>query len=63
MIQDNWTEQMSSCVSCFFQVVGPSDGSYYVIDYYGAVLHQVKSDNLTYIQPQYEEGYNYNYEL
>jgi len=48
------------------QVVGPSDRSYYIIDYYGAVLKHVKSDNLTYIVPQYENEYDYyayNYEL
>ena len=50
-------------VCYFLQVVGPSDGSYYVIDYYGAALHQVHRDNLTHIQPQYEYEYEYNYEL
>ena len=34
------------------QVVGPADGSYYVIPYYGAGISIVKSDNFTYRLPQ-----------
>lgn len=34
------------------QVVGPADGSHYVIPYYGAGIEVVKSDNWTYKLPQ-----------
>ncbi|XP_039753745.1 TM2 domain-containing protein CG10795 [Pararge aegeria] len=34
------------------QVVGPSDGSAYVIPYYGAGVTVVRSDNETYLLPQ-----------
>ncbi|VVD00813.1 unnamed protein product [Leptidea sinapis] len=34
------------------QVVGPSDGSAYVIPYYGAGISVVRSDNETYLLPQ-----------
>lgn len=34
------------------QVVGPADGSYYVIPYYGAGIEMVKSNNWTYRVPQ-----------
>ncbi|XP_047529672.1 TM2 domain-containing protein CG10795 [Vanessa atalanta] len=34
------------------QVVGPSDGSAYVIPYYGAGVSVVRSDNETYLLPQ-----------
>ena len=30
------------------QVVGPSDGSNYIIDYYGAGIEVIKSNNYTY---------------
>ncbi|KAK3732594.1 hypothetical protein QZH41_016069, partial [Actinostola sp. cb2023] len=33
------------------QVIGPSDGSEYVIDYYGARLIKVNYDNDTYLRP------------
>ena len=33
------------------QVVGPADGSAYVVDYYGAGLHHVTTDNYTYVRP------------
>lgn len=33
------------------QVVGPADGSHYVVDYYGAGVQRICSDNLTYIKP------------
>lgn len=35
------------------QIVGPSDGSYYVIDYYGPGLTMLRQDNMTYIKPHY----------
>ena len=34
------------------QIVGPADGSHYVIDYYGAALKIVQSDDLTSKKPQ-----------
>ncbi|KXJ24009.1 TM2 domain-containing protein CG10795 [Exaiptasia diaphana] len=34
------------------QVVGPSDGANYVIDYYGARLIKVSYNNDTYLKPQ-----------
>ncbi|CAH0397860.1 unnamed protein product [Chilo suppressalis] len=34
------------------QVVGPSDGSAYIVPYYGAVVAVVRSDNETYLLPQ-----------
>uniref|UniRef100_A0A8D8VXU7 TM2 domain-containing protein CG10795 n=1 Tax=Cacopsylla melanoneura TaxID=428564 RepID=A0A8D8VXU7_9HEMI len=34
------------------QIVGPADGSYYVIPYYGAGISIVQSDNETYRVPQ-----------
>ncbi|XP_041359442.1 TM2 domain-containing protein CG10795-like [Gigantopelta aegis] len=34
------------------QVVKPSDGSDYVIDYYGAIMSSVVMDNETYLKPQ-----------
>ncbi|XP_075973615.1 TM2 domain-containing protein 1 biscotti [Anticarsia gemmatalis] len=34
------------------QVVGPSDGSAYVIPYYGAGVSVIRSDNETYLLPQ-----------
>ena len=34
------------------QIVGPADGSHYVIDYYGAGLKIVQSDDLTSKKPQ-----------
>lgn len=33
------------------QVVGPSDGSAYVVDYYGAGLTRIQRDNETYVRP------------
>ncbi len=35
------------------QIVGPSDGSYYVIDYYGPGLTLLKQDNMTFTKPHY----------
>jgi TM2 domain-containing membrane protein YozV len=35
------------------QVVVPSDGSDYIIDFYGAGLTAIGQDNETYIQPHY----------
>ena len=35
------------------QIVGPSDGSYYVIDYYGPGLTMLKENNMTFIKPHY----------
>lgn len=35
-----------------FKVVGPSDGSAYVIPYYGAGVTVVRSTNETYLLPQ-----------
>lgn len=34
------------------QIVGPADGSYYVIPYYGAGIEIIRSDNTTYKLPQ-----------
>lgn len=34
------------------QVVGPADGSAYIISYYGPVLSVIRSDNTTYRRPQ-----------
>lgn len=34
------------------QIVGPADGSYYVIPYYGAGIQIIHSDNNTYRLPQ-----------
>lgn len=41
-----------------FQVVGPSDGSNYVIDYYGSRLIKVNYSNDTYLKPQWEQLIN-----
>lgn len=34
------------------QIVGPADGSHYVMPYYGAAIHIIKSDDDTYKVPQ-----------
>lgn len=34
------------------QVVGPADGSAYIIPYYGAGVSFIRSDNKTYRRPQ-----------
>lgn len=34
------------------QIVGPADGSYYIIPYFGAGIQMVHSDNWTYRLPQ-----------
>ncbi|KAK6624821.1 hypothetical protein RUM44_011685 [Polyplax serrata] len=34
------------------QIVGPADGSYYIIPYYGAGIEILRSDNTTYKLPQ-----------
>ena len=36
----------------YFQVVGPSDGSHYVIDFYGAGLKSIGQNTDTYFKPQ-----------
>ncbi|XP_011504227.1 PREDICTED: TM2 domain-containing protein CG10795 isoform X2 [Ceratosolen solmsi marchali] len=36
------------------QIVGPADGSHYVMPYYGAGVSIIKSDNFTYRVPQYD---------
>lgn len=36
------------------QIVGPADGSHYVLPYYGAGVTIVRSDNFTYKVPQYD---------
>ena len=40
-------------INCWggLQVVGPADGSDYVVDYYGAGLSRLRSNNETYILP------------
>ena len=35
----------------YFKVVGPSDGSDYVIDYYGAGVEMISRNNETYMIP------------
>ncbi|XP_055956498.1 TM2 domain-containing protein CG10795 [Patella vulgata] len=39
------------------QMLGPADGSNYLIHYFGAVLSRVVVDNTTYIKPQQYDGY------
>ena len=34
------------------QIVGPADGSEYVIDYYGPGINILRMDNITYRMPQ-----------
>ena len=39
---------------CYFmQIVMPSDGSHYIIDYYGAGVYHIRPDNKTYLRPLY----------
>ncbi|XP_016952977.1 TM2 domain-containing protein CG10795 [Drosophila biarmipes] len=44
--------QLIDIVLIALQVVGPADGSAYVIPYYGAGIHIVRSDNTTYRLPR-----------
>lgn len=44
------------------QIVGPADGSYYIIPYYGAGITIVRSDNETYRVPQ-DDWYQHHNEL
>ncbi|XP_030387262.1 TM2 domain-containing protein CG10795 [Scaptodrosophila lebanonensis] len=44
--------QLIDVVLIAMQVVGPADGSAYVIPYYGAGIHIVRSDNTTYRLPR-----------
>ncbi|XP_020798888.1 TM2 domain-containing protein CG10795 [Drosophila serrata] len=44
--------QLIDIVLIALQVVGPADGSAYVIPYYGAGIHIVRSDNTTYRMPR-----------
>ncbi|KAK9509842.1 hypothetical protein O3M35_004745 [Rhynocoris fuscipes] len=44
--------QLVDVVLIATQVVTPADGSYYVIPYYGPVIHILASDNETYRLPQ-----------
>ncbi|KAI8436018.1 hypothetical protein MSG28_004148, partial [Choristoneura fumiferana] len=47
-----WTNGYSLEIALLLSVVGPSDGSAYVIPYYGAGVTVVRSDNETYLLPQ-----------
>ncbi|EDV36152.1 uncharacterized protein Dana_GF12097 [Drosophila ananassae] len=44
--------QLVDIILIALQVVGPADGSAYVIPYYGAGIHIVRSDNVTYRLPR-----------
>ena len=44
-------------------MVGPADGSHYIIDFYGPGLINVGSNNDTYVKPQYDYEFDYNAEL
>ncbi|XP_012167124.1 TM2 domain-containing protein CG10795 [Bombus affinis] len=46
--------QFADIILIATQIVGPADGSHYVIPYYGAGIHIVTSNNFTYRVPQYE---------
>lgn len=39
------------------QIVGPADGSYYIIPYYGPKLEILRSDNETFLTPQPDWGH------
>lgn len=40
-----------SFVFCLLQIVGPADGSNYIVDYYGARLTRLSITNETYRKP------------
>lgn len=46
--------QFADVILIATQIVGPADGSHYVMPYYGAGIHIVTSDNFTYRVPQYD---------
>lgn len=49
----NYSNHKNVC----FQVVGPADGSAFVMPYYGARITVIRSDNETYLLPQ-EDWHN-----
>lgn len=46
--------QFADVILIATQIVGPADGSHYVMPYYGAGIHIVTSNNFTYRVPQYD---------
>ncbi|XP_019882779.1 TM2 domain-containing protein CG10795 isoform X2 [Camponotus floridanus] len=46
--------QFADVILIATQIVGPADGSHYVMPYYGAGINIVTSNNFTYRVPQYE---------
>lgn len=48
--------QLVDIVLIATQTIGPEDGSYYVIPYYGPILEILRSDNETYKLPQGDWG-------
>ena len=46
--------QFADVILIATQIVGPADGSYYVMPYYGAGINIVTSNNFTYRVPQYD---------
>ncbi|XP_066584504.1 TM2 domain-containing protein biscotti [Prorops nasuta] len=46
--------QFADVILIATQIVGPADGSHYVMPYYGAGLNIVRSNNFTYRVPQYD---------
>lgn len=50
--------QLVDIVLIATQIVGPADGSYYVIPYYGPKLEIIRSNNQTFRQPQVDWSFN-----
>lgn len=46
--------QFADVILIATQIVGPADGSHYVMPYYGAGIHIVTSNNFTFRVPQYD---------
>ncbi|XP_015436294.1 PREDICTED: TM2 domain-containing protein CG10795 [Dufourea novaeangliae] len=46
--------QFADVILIATQIVGPADGSHYVMPYYGAGIHIITSNNFTFRVPQYD---------
>jgi len=46
--------QFADVILIATQIVGPADGSHYVMPYYGAGINIIRSNNFTYRVPQYD---------
>lgn len=50
--------QFADVILIATQIVGPADGSHYIMPYYGAGINIVTSNNFTYRVPQYDNWVN-----